>query len=84
MTYRVSILRRAFKALEKIEDAEYQKIIKAISDLEINPRPHGCKKLSGRSGWRIRIGTYRILYEIQDSELIVLVVDAGHRREIYR
>ena len=84
MKYRVSILRRARKALEKIRDADYEKIKAAISDLENDPRPQQCKKLSGREGWRIRIGDYRVLYEIRDAELIVLVVDLGHRREIYR
>ena len=82
--YQVKILRRAQKALEKIRGADYEKIKVAIADLGNDPRPSGCKKLMGRDGWRIRIGDFRILYEIRDVELIVLVVDAGHRREIYR
>lgn len=84
MKYRVSILRRAQKSLEKIRGADYEKIKASIYDLENDPRPQQCKKLSGREGWRIRIGDYRVLYEIRDAELIVLVVNLGHRREIYR
>ncbi len=84
MNYRIAILRRAQKALEKIHGADYDRIKAAITELAHDPRPIGCKKLSGREGWRIRIGSYRVLYEIQDSELVVLVIDIGHRREIYR
>ena len=84
MKYQVLILRRAQKFLEKISDPDYRKIKTAIAGLAEVPRPQGCKKLSGREGWRIRIGNYRVLYEINDKELIVLVVDVGHRREIYR
>jgi mRNA interferase RelE/StbE len=84
MKYRVTILRRAQKSLEKIRGADYEKIKTAIINLGDNTRPQGCKKLSGRDGWRIRIGVYRVLYEIKDAELIIMVVDVGHRREIYR
>lgn len=84
MNYSVSILRRAQKTLEKIRGNDYEKIKTAIFDLENDPRPPGCKRLTGRDGWRIRIGDYRVIYEIRNAELIVLVVDVGHRREIYR
>jgi mRNA interferase RelE/StbE len=84
MKYSVSILRRAQKSLEKIRGNDYEKIKIAIFDLGNDPRPPGCKRLTGRDGWRIRIGDYRVLYEIRDTELVVLVVDVGHRREIYR
>ena len=49
-----------------------------------NPIPPKAKKLSGRDGYRIRVGDYRIIYEIQKSVLVVLIIDIGHRREIYR
>ncbi|RLE22907.1 MAG: type II toxin-antitoxin system RelE/ParE family toxin [Acidobacteria bacterium] len=49
-----------------------------------NPRPPGCRKLSGRPAWRIRIGSYRVIYEIHDDRLLVFVVAIGARREIYR
>lgn len=84
MMYSVTILRRAQKILEKIREIDYQKIKAAIINLGSDPRPAGCKKLAGWEGWRIRVGDYRVLYEIKETELIVLVVDVGHRRDIYR
>ncbi|MEP6803906.1 MAG: type II toxin-antitoxin system RelE/ParE family toxin [Flavobacterium sp.] len=48
-----------------------------------DPRPNGCKKLKGRSGYRIRIGDYRVIYEIFDGDLLIDVVDLGHRKDIY-
>ena len=52
-------------------------------ELEQDPRPLGCKKLKGRDAYRIRIGDYRVIYEIQDGKLIVTVITIGHRREVY-
>jgi mRNA interferase RelE/StbE len=57
----------------------------AIQGLAQDPRPSRCKKLSVQeSVWRIRVGDYRIVYQIRDDELLVLVTNVGHRREIYR
>lgn len=84
MSYRIEILRSARKQLEKIQESDRNRIIDSIRSLAENPRPTGSKKLSGRQAWRIRIGSYRVIYEIQDSELIILVVTVGHRREVYR
>ena len=59
--------------------------IAAIDELAQNPRPAGCAKLVGTANdWRIRVGDYRIIYEIHDTRLIVLVVRVAHRREVYR
>jgi mRNA interferase RelE/StbE len=58
-------------------------LLDAIETLAANPRPQGCKKLKGRSGYRIRKGDYRIIYDIYDDILVVDVIAAGHRREIY-
>lgn len=62
------------------------RIGRAIEGLAQQPRPAGAQLLSGSTSptWRIRVGDYRVLYEIHDDELVVLVVGAGHRREIYR
>lgn len=49
-----------------------------------NPRPSGCLKLTGRNGWRIRGGDYRIIYEIDDKQEMVTVLHIGHRRDVYR
>ena len=84
MTYAVLIERRAQRVLAKIAQPQRDRIIAAIQRLGDEPRPAGVKKLSGREAWRIRVGAYRVLYEIRDSQLIVLIVDVGHRRGIYR
>ncbi len=58
-------------------------IFDAIAELAFEPRPRGYKKLKGRSGYRIRVGDYRIIYEIIDKELIIDVIAIGHRKDIY-
>jgi mRNA interferase RelE/StbE len=84
MTYTVAILRSAQKQLAKLDVHTRSRIALAIHALADNPRPPDCKKLVGRPAWRIRVGAYRVIYEIQDSELIVLVVTIAHRREVYQ
>ncbi len=84
MTFAVDILRSAQKQLGKINRQDQPRIISAIQALSDTPRPQGCQKLSGRPAWRIRVGSYRIIYEIHDDKLFILVVMIGHRREIYR
>ena len=84
MTYRIEISRRAAKAVVSLDKPLRRKILAAIDALSGNPRPVGCKKLSGQQAWRIRVGDYRIIYEIHDQVLLVILVDIGHRREIYR
>jgi mRNA interferase RelE/StbE len=81
--YTVRLSKRAQKQLDKLSDSIAEPILNAIESLEDNPRPHGCKKLKGREGFRIRSGDYRIIYEILDTELIVDVIVLGHRRDIY-
>jgi mRNA interferase RelE/StbE len=64
-----------------------QRVRLAIRHLAEEPRPSGAKLLAGRGSeriWRLRIGDYRVLYEIQNAELVVLVIRIGHRREVYR
>ena len=84
MIYKVTILRRAQKELGALAGEEYTRIRDAIGDLAENPRPSGCLKLTGRDGWRIRIGNYRVVYEIGDSGQMVTVLHVGHRRDVYR
>ena len=83
MKYKLFIERAANKELSKISHKEQTRIINAIKNLSDNPRPAGVKKLTGRDAWRIRIGSYRIIYEIQDDNLVILVVHIGHRKDIY-
>jgi len=84
VTYRVILEKRAQKALRDLSAVTLRRINESIDDLARDPRPPGSQKLAGRPGWRIRIGDYRLIYEIRDDVLIVLVIDIGHRREIYR
>jgi mRNA interferase RelE/StbE len=83
MAYRVTLKKRAIKALEKINEPYYSSIKQVIYSLANNPRPSGCKKLKGRDGFRIRVADYRIIYEIFDDILSVDVIDLGHRKDIY-
>jgi mRNA interferase RelE/StbE len=69
--------------LEAINEPYYSSIKTAIYSLTDNPRPNGYKKLKGQDGYRIRVGDYRIIYQIQDKILVVEVIDLGHRKEIY-
>lgn len=84
MSYSIEILRVAQKQLAKVDQGQQQRIIDAIRNLAIDPRPSGCVKLSGRAAWRIRVGSYRVIYEVHGERLLVLVVSIGHRRDVYR
>ncbi|NHA15442.1 type II toxin-antitoxin system RelE/ParE family toxin [Thioalkalivibrio sp. XN279] len=84
MTYSVSIKRSALKALERIPREDRLRVIEAIDKLSTNPSAGGV--LKGELGGlrRIRVGVYRVVYELRDEILTVLVVRIGHRRDIYR
>lgn len=83
--YEVQVARRALRVLASLPRREQQRVRAAIDLLAGNPRPPGCTKLSGEdSVYRVRVGDYRIVYEIIDKRLLVHVVHIGHRREVYR
>ena len=82
--YRVDILPRVNKVLTHLPQVDYARVLAAIQNLSNDPRPPGCTKLTNRDAWRIRVGVYRVIYEIADDQLVVTVVDAGHRRDVYR
>jgi mRNA interferase RelE/StbE len=84
MSYSVGILRRAQKELAQLPKQEYERIKEAIKSLTQDPRPAGCKKLSGREGWRIRVGDYRVIYEINDPQQSLTILHIGHRRDVYK
>jgi len=84
MKYSLFILRQARKELAALSKTEYQKIKQAILRLSDNPRPSGCSKLIGREGWKIRVGNYRVIYEINDQAKELIVLHIGHRRDVYR
>lgn len=84
MNYAVLILRRAQAQLGKLPAGVYDAVRDRIRNLGDEPRPHGCKKLVGREGWRVRVGDYRVIYEVDDDLKTVTVLDVGNRRDIYR
>jgi len=81
--YNVTIKPKVIKVLEKLNEPVYSAIKTAIYALADDPRPHGYKKLKGRSGYRVRVGDYRVIYHIVDSVLVVEVIALGHRRDVY-
>lgn len=84
MSYRVEFTAAAARQVRKLPRPARDRVLDAVEDLGEDPRPHGAKKLVGeRTAWRIRIGDYRVLYDVFDSELTVSVVRAAHRREVY-
>ena len=84
MTYLISIKQSAAKALARIDAPQRSRLIEAIDKLKDNPVAGSVLKGEFSGLRRIRIGDYRIVYEVQDTHLIILVIRIGHRREIYR
>ncbi|MCL4534875.1 MAG: type II toxin-antitoxin system RelE/ParE family toxin [Bacteroidetes bacterium] len=84
MNYTILILRRAQKELSQLPGGGYQHVRDAIRALAQDPRPHHCAKLTGRDAWRIRVGDYRVIYEVDDQQPLITVLHVGHRRDVYR
>ena len=82
--YTIVLSKNAQKRLDKLSNQIVGPILNAISELEDNPRPQGFKKLKGRDGYRIRIGNYRIIYNIFENELIIDIITLGHRKDVYK
>ena len=72
------------KDLKSIPHEDVRRILDALNDLKVNPRPANAQPLTGRDAWRVRIGRYRAIYTIDNDCLIVEVVKVGHRKDIYR
>ncbi|CAF23714.1 type II toxin-antitoxin system RelE family toxin [Candidatus Protochlamydia amoebophila] len=84
MKYELFVNPRVEKALSKIDKHMALKIRNNIRSLAANPRPLGVKKIKGNdNAYRIRVGDYRIIYEIYDSKILILIVNVGHRKEVY-
>lgn len=81
--YSIVFKRSVYKDLRPISKANIKRILVRIDHLSENPRGPGCEKLSGQERYRVRQGLYRILYEIKDSQLIVIIVRVGHRGQVY-
>jgi mRNA interferase RelE/StbE len=85
LSYQVLIERRALKELAKLPPVVTSRVRIVIDQLGTQPRPHNSKKLAGsRDQWRVRVGDYRVLYEISDRAHEVRIFAIGHRREVYR
>ena len=85
MQYEITYAQSALKALRRLDRGIVRRILTAIDALASDPRPHGCTQLKGGNGeMRIRVGDYRVIYDVNDGEVVILVLAIGHRREVYR
>lgn len=83
--YSIELNKTVLKSLEDIPKSDLKKIGKKIDGLASNPRPPKVEKLGGHENlYRVRSGDYRIVYQIFDKRLLILVINIGHRREVYR
>ena len=85
-TWQIVVKASAAKELASLGNKQdRQRIVQAISALAQDPRPPGCEKLSGQADlYRVRIGSFRVVYEIIDSQVVITVMKVGHRKNIYR
>lgn len=79
--YSLRVKASVSRDLRRIPTRDVRRIVRRIGSLGDDPRPPGCEKLSGQERYRIRVGAYRILYEIIDTDVTVVVVKVGHRRD---
>lgn len=83
--YAINFARSARKELERLDPPVVEAVFEKIEKLVTNPRPPGCRKLRGSGNlWRIRVGDYRVIYEIDDRVLSIDITAVRHRREAYR
>jgi len=84
VAYSVELSIRASNSLRRLRDPIRSRIEAALDALSTTPRPPGVRKLAGSdNAWRIRVGDYRVVYEIYDQRLVIVVIDLGHRASIY-
>ena len=82
--YKITFKKSVLKDLKSIPSPDIKKILSCIDALADNPRGNGCIKLSGKEQYRVRQGQYRILYQIEDSKLVVLIIKVAHRSRVYK
>ena len=83
-SYELVFKKSVAKDLRRLPQQDVRRILERIRSLADDPRPSGCEKLSGLERYRVRVGVYRVIYEIQDRILMVLVVKVAHRGDVYR
>ena len=84
MTFQVILPKSVQKELDRLPDEIANRVLARLAGLETNPRPVDVKKLKGRDAWRMRVGDYRVIYEIHDRASPIIVISVGHRREVCR
>ncbi|MET0011752.1 type II toxin-antitoxin system RelE family toxin [Dehalococcoides mccartyi] len=82
--YRIELRRKAQQDLDKLPKKDFEAVIETIKELANTPRPKGIEKLKVSGLWRVRRGDYRIVYNIDDKQSLVIIVRIGNRRDIYR
>jgi mRNA interferase RelE/StbE len=84
-TYRVEVSATAERQIRKLSRDEQIRVVRMIQALSVDPRPAGCRKLSGTDDvFRVRVGRFRILYSLEDRRLVVIVLKVGDRKDVYR
>lgn len=82
--YKIEINEKLFKKLQKIPRRDYEKIREKLLELQKNPRPRWIEKLQNRPCYRLAVGNYRILYDIDDHKIIIFVIDIDDRKNVYK
>jgi mRNA interferase RelE/StbE len=83
-SYELAFRKSVAKDLRELPKQDVKRILQRVRSLSDDPRPPGCEKLSGQERYRVRQGLYRIVYEIHEDAVLVIVVKVGHRRDVYR
>jgi mRNA interferase RelE/StbE len=84
MDYRIEYDAGVLKSLRRFPRSIQQRVLRRIEMLAADPRPPGSVKLTGEEAYRVRVGDYRIIYTIENDRLLVLIIDIGHRGDVYR
>ncbi len=84
MTYEVRFVRSAQKELKKLDSKEQVRLLKSIQKLSLHPKKGDVRPMVGSTAWRLRVGSYRVIYDINDQVLLVLILKVGHRKDVYR
>lgn len=84
-SYRLDVSATAERQIRKLERSDQIRVLRAMKQLADDPRPRGCRKLQGYEDiFRIRVGTFRVIYSVETDRLVVIILKVGNRRDIYR
>ena len=84
MIYEIEFVKSAKKALKKINSKDQIRILKSIYTLQKDPRKGNVRPMVGLTAWRLRVGDYRVVYDIYDNKLLIILLKIAHRREVYK